>query len=54
MSSHPPQHRSAALATALTAALFAAPLATQQAPSGTFAVRCGKLLVGDGQQPEQH
>jgi len=38
------------LATALSVALFAAPLATQQTPSGTFAVRCGKLLIGDGQQ----
>jgi imidazolonepropionase-like amidohydrolase len=42
--------RGAVLAAALGAALLAAPLAAQQAPSGTFAVRCGTLLVGDGQQ----
>lgn len=46
--------RGPALIAALGAALMAAPATSQraaaQAPSGTFAVRCGTLLVGDGQQ----
>lgn len=50
MSPSLPLPRGAALAAALGAAMVVAPLAAQQAPSGTFAVRCGKLLVGDGQQ----
>ncbi|MGC6487380.1 MAG: amidohydrolase family protein [Planctomycetota bacterium] len=54
MSSSSPTRRGATLAAALGAALMATPLASQQAgaptPSGTFAVRCGTLLVGDGQQ----
>lgn len=42
--------RGAVLAAALGAAVLAAPIAAQQVPSGTFAVRCGTLLVGDGQK----
>lgn len=51
MSSSILSRRSVALAAALGAAALAAPTAARaQAPSGTFAVRCGKLLVGDGEQ----
>ena len=52
MSPSSPTRRGPALGAALCAALLAAPVVSQQGqpPSGTFAVRCGTLLVGDGQQ----
>ena len=52
MSASSSTRRGPALVAALGAALLAAPVASQQGqpPSGTFAVRCGTLLVGDGQQ----
>ena len=42
--------RGAAIAAALCAAQLATPVVAQQTPSGSFAVRCGTLLVGDGQR----
>mgnify|MGYP002623759714 CR=1 FL=1 len=39
------------LAAALAAALAATPLPSQDAPSGSFAVRCGTLHLGDGGPP---